>query len=370
MEIKRILKLKNNEGIAKRGDFPNNFQELIDKAKEFIPINENFQKYQFIEDKANREIRHQEDFELMNKEYENEKVIKITVNILDKPVEISENILSLSNVSPKKSEEEIISINNNIELDEIKIEEPEDKMKREIQEIVNNKMKNLEENIAQDIFQSIKLQLSKSGLNLENNKNANANNIMNNINNISDIHFGIKCNNCGMENIKGIRYKCTHCPDFNLCQKCENEIAHIPNHIFIKIRRPVLNDDLNNKIQNFYYKNGELNYSVSDTDIVFSEGNRESDNLVKQISLTNIGFEDWKNGAIFKCLPDSELKGKDYVIENAVNKNGNINIDIIFENIKKDLKTFKDEYDVYYQMFNSNNEAFGNITKFKVIFRN
>jgi hypothetical protein len=306
----------------------------------------------------------------MNKEYENEKVIKITVNILDKPVEISENILSLSNVSPKKSEEEIISINNNIELDEIKIEEPEDKMKREIQEIVNNKMKNLEENIAQDIFQSIKLQLSKSGLNLQNNKNANANNIMNNINNISDIHFGIKCNNCGMENIKGIRYKCTHCPDFNLCQKCENEIAHIPNHIFIKIRRPVLNDDLNNKIQNFYYKNGELNYSVNDTDIVFSEENRESDNLVKQISLTNIGFEDWKNGAIFKCLPDSELKGKDYVIENTVNKNGNINIDIIFENIKKDLKTFKDEYDVYYQMFNSNNEAFGNITKFKVIFRN
>ena len=33
MEIKRILKLKSNEGIAKRGDFPNNFQELIEKAK-------------------------------------------------------------------------------------------------------------------------------------------------------------------------------------------------------------------------------------------------------------------------------------------------------------------------------------------------
>ena len=368
MELKRILKLKNNDGIAKRGEFPNNFQELIEKAKEFVQINENNQKYQFIEDKANREIRHQEDFELMSKEYENEKIIKITVNVIDKFKYSTENILSLSNI-PKNKLEEAISINNNIELDEIKIEEPEDKMKREIQEIVNDKMKNLEENIAQDIFQSIKLQLSKSGLNLQNNKNANDNNIINNINNINDIHFGIKCNNCEMENIKGIRYKCINCPDFDLCQKCENEIAHIPSHIFIKIRRPILDGDFNNIIKQFYYKNGELNYSVKETDIVFSFGGKESDNLVKQITLTNIGFEDWKKGAIFKCLPDSELKGKDYKIESIVNKNDNINIELIFEGVQKELKTFKDEYDVYYQMFNSDDEAFGNITKFKVVFK-
>ena len=51
-------------------------------------------------------------------------------------------------------------------------------------------------------------------------------------------------------------------------------------------------------------------------------------------------------------------------------KNDNINIELIFENIQIELKAFKDEYDVYYQMFNSDDEAFGNITKFKVIFRN
>ena len=34
------------------------------------------------------------------------------------------------------------------------------------------------------------------------------------------------------------------------------------------------------------------------------------------------------------------------------------------------LRTMADEYDFYYQMFNSDNEAFGNITKFKVIFKN
>ena len=363
MEIKRILKLKRSNGIAKRLDFPKSFQELEEKVKEFIPINETNQKYQFIEETAKREVRNPEDFDLMSKELQNEKTIKISINIIDKPNEISEHNISLSNISQKKSDEEVISINKNIDLEEIKFEEPEDKMKREIKEIVNNKMKDLEENIAQDIFKSIKLQLSKSEQNKE---NINANNQK------EIIHLGIKCNNCGTENIKGIRYKCCNCPEYNLCQKCENDIEHIPSHIFLKIRRPISDVELDsgNKITKYIYKNGDYDYSVDDKNIIFSFGNKENDILVKQITLTNNGYVDWKNGAIFKCLPESELKGKDFIIENNVNINDAINIEIIFENFKKDLKVFKDEYEVYYQMFNSEDEAFGNITKFKVIFKN
>ena len=60
-----------------------------DKAKEFIPINENFQKYQFIEDKANREIRHQEDFELMLRDLKGEKpIVETLVNGKIKVIEI------------------------------------------------------------------------------------------------------------------------------------------------------------------------------------------------------------------------------------------------------------------------------------------
>ena len=354
--IKRVLKLKKVGGIAKRCDFPNSFKDLEDKAKDFVPINEEYQKYQFIEEKAQREIKNEEDFDLMNKEFQNEKVIKITVNVVEKPSDFPEHTLSLSNESQKKLEEEIINLYTNEESNiNIKFEEPEDKMKREIKEIVNNKMKNLEENIAQDIFQSIKLQLEKSEQN-------------NNINNNYNIHLGIKCNECGIENIEGIRYKCTKCPNFNLCQKCESETEHNPDHIFLKIRKPLLNNDL--KIKNYNYKNGNYNYSVNDKNIIFSLGNKENDILVKQITLTNNGLKDWENGALFKCLPDSELKGKDYKIESFVNKNDDINIEIIFEEVKKNLESFKDEYDVYYQMFNSDNEAFGNITKFKVIFKN
>ena len=354
MELKRILKLKYN-GVAKKSDFPADFESLEEKAKEFKPINENAQRYQFIEENTNREIRNQEDFNLMSEEYKNDKIVKISINIIDKPLEISEPNFSQSEISIRKAEDEILSINNNFE--ESKIEEPDEKMKREIKEIVNNKMKNLEENIAQDIFQSIKTQLSKNEQNILNEKNSN-----------KIIHI-YKCNNCGKENIEGIRYKCTNCPDYNLCEKCESNSEHIPSHVLLKIRRPIQDKNLNYKIKNFTYKNSVFNYSINEKTFIFSFSDKENDNLVRQISLTNSGFEEWQSGNVFKCLPDSELKGKDYKIEQGLNINETINIEIIFQDFKKDLNTFKDEYDVYYQMFNGNEEAFGNITHFKVIFK-
>ena len=354
MELKRILKLKYN-GVAKKSDFPADFESLEEKAKEFKPINENNQRYQFIEENTNREIRNQEDFNLMSEEYQNDKIVKISINIIDKPLEISEPNFSQSEISIRKAEDEILSINNNFE--ESKIEEPDEKMKREIKEIVNNKMKNLEENIAQDIFQSIKTQLSKNEQNILNEKNSN-----------KIIHI-YKCNNCGKENIEGIRYKCTNCPDYNLCEKCESNSEHIPSHVLLKIRRPIQDKNLNYKIKNFTYKNSVFNYSINEKTFIFSFSDKENDNLVRQISLTNSGFEEWQSGNVFKCLPDSELKGKDYIIEQGLNINETINIEIIFQDFKKDLNTFKDEYDVYYQMFNGNEEAFGNITHFKVIFK-
>lgn len=354
MESKRILKLKYN-GVAKKSDFPADFESLEEKAKEFKPINENNQRYQFIEENTNREIRNQEDFNLMSEEYQNDKIVKISINIIDKPLEISEPNFSQSEISIRKAEDEILSINNNFE--ESKIEEPDEKMKREIKEIVNNKMKNLEENITQDIFQSIKTQLSKNEQNILNEKNSN-----------KIIHI-YKCNNCGKENIEGIRYKCTNCPDYNLCEKCESNSEHIPSHVLLKIRRPIQDKNLNYKIKNFTYKNSVFNYSINEKTFIFSFSDKENDNLVRQISLTNSGFEEWQSGNVFKCLPDSELKGKDYKIEQGLNINETINIEIIFQDFKKDLNTFKDEYDVYYQMFNGNEEAFGNITHFKVIFK-
>ncbi|KAF4974333.1 hypothetical protein FZEAL_8762 [Fusarium zealandicum] len=52
------------------------------------------------------------------------------------------------------------------------------------------------------------------------------------------VHRGCQCNACGMVPIRGVRYRCAHCADFDLCETCEAQGVHIKTHIFYKIRVP------------------------------------------------------------------------------------------------------------------------------------
>ncbi|XP_052556259.1 next to BRCA1 gene 1 protein isoform X4 [Tympanuchus pallidicinctus] len=50
----------------------------------------------------------------------------------------------------------------------------------------------------------------------------------------------ISCCNC-QARIVGVRYQCSLCPAYNICEQCEAGIyAHDPNHILLKLRRPML----------------------------------------------------------------------------------------------------------------------------------
>ena len=70
-------------------------------------------------------------------------------------------------------------------------------------------------------------------------------------------HHNIKCNNCTKskkkqcEYIRGTRYNCLSCIDFNLCSKCENAgcelLNHKPSHNMIKINTPLPDSTLWNK---------------------------------------------------------------------------------------------------------------------------
>ena len=44
-----------------------------------------------------------------------------------------------------------------------------------------------------------------------------------------------KCDICDQD-IKGSRFRCLHCPVFNLCQMCEAEFPHFPKHQFAIIK--------------------------------------------------------------------------------------------------------------------------------------
>ncbi|KAI9733118.1 MAG: hypothetical protein M1834_003665 [Cirrosporium novae-zelandiae] len=52
------------------------------------------------------------------------------------------------------------------------------------------------------------------------------------------IHRGVTCNSCGMVPIRGIRYRCSNCLDFDLCESCETMQMHPKTHLFYKIRIP------------------------------------------------------------------------------------------------------------------------------------
>jgi len=53
-----------------------------------------------------------------------------------------------------------------------------------------------------------------------------------------DVHHGIQCDECKAFPIVGVRYKCTGCDNFDLCEVCEQKKAHDPTHAFLKIVTP------------------------------------------------------------------------------------------------------------------------------------
>ena len=52
------------------------------------------------------------------------------------------------------------------------------------------------------------------------------------------VHRGVTCNACNIHPIKGIRYRCANCNDYDLCEQCETMQVHPPTHLFYKIKIP------------------------------------------------------------------------------------------------------------------------------------
>ena len=52
------------------------------------------------------------------------------------------------------------------------------------------------------------------------------------------VHRGVSCNACHAHPIRGVRYRCANCVDFDLCEACEALQPHARTHLFYKIRVP------------------------------------------------------------------------------------------------------------------------------------
>ena len=54
-----------------------------------------------------------------------------------------------------------------------------------------------------------------------------------------EIHWGYICDGCGMAPIKGVRYHCQDCEDFDFCEKCHLEKKDSHNHKFLSVEKSV-----------------------------------------------------------------------------------------------------------------------------------
>ena len=122
------------------------------------------------------------------------------------------------------SEVNIIELERNISdniLPEDNKQLEEDEFSKNIENIITSNI----ENIKDEIINSILIENSKIQLNSKINKKGPKN---------SYLHENYICNNCQMSPIKGIRYHCLECNDFDICEKCEARINH--KHPLFKIK--------------------------------------------------------------------------------------------------------------------------------------
>ncbi|OZJ06842.1 hypothetical protein BZG36_00182 [Bifiguratus adelaidae] len=80
------------------------------------------------------------------------------------------------------------------------------------------------------------------------------------------MHRGITCNKCNKSPIRGVRYKCVNCDDFDLCEACEsNKFFHNQTHLFLKIRIPIPPmANPRRALLPLFYKNDNMSYASLD----------------------------------------------------------------------------------------------------------
>ena len=355
------VKLFNIEGSCKLIPYPSNFDELIKKAKEFVPFQENTKRYQLIELKANKEITTQEDFELMTKEYQNEKNIRIKVNLVNNDTKYL--IPEKNGYIIEKNDFNKIINESNINIQGINYqEESNGKISDNVKLVIKKKLKELEDKLVDELYNNSMIEIKNSKINNQINglKKSNSKNL--------HVHKGIICNKCGLE-IIGERFKCSQCQNFNLCGNCEKNYNHDIRHIMVSIIFPIDNEkEFSMKLdKNIRYKNENMNYIMEPKIFSF---NKINDIQIQEVTFKNIGTQSWKD-IVFRCIEDkSELIGQECKIDENINPGQEIKTKISFFNIDNQANKGKDVYYSFFQMFNKKNQSFGNVTKIKIILKN
>ena len=341
----------------------NSYDELLTKIKEYIPNNDPNKIYQICDNKLKKIINNDEEYQTFLKEHNSESSATLSISLVDKDsINIkkvpdyqleSSNICFESCIKQKKNEIEIEKEKEEEEDEDINEEEDkelteEEKIKKSLRLMVRSKLKNLEKNIISELCNDIKNSQLISP---------------NQISNSNIVHKGIKCNQCGKKDIIGIRYKCSTCPNYNLCENCEEDSTHDENHIFVKIREPVSAEkQLEEKITQSMLKRNARDFTVEPKVIKIKQNDYIS---LVNVTLTNNGDFTWKKGTVFKCIKEkSNLSVGDLDIKEDIKPGNSVTLELVFE--KEDNDFSQKELYVSFKLIDDKLNQIGNIHKFVV----
>ena len=159
----------------------------------------------------------------------------------------------------------------------------------------------------------------------------------------SVIHYGVKCNECQVFPIVGIRYKCLKCENFDLCEQCEGKFGENHYHILLKLRNTYQDELFKNK---YNIKEDKLRapapkrptFNCVNSSLNFKTTN--NNNFINiPIKLLNNGRINWPMPCYFACQEElSEIKGeKIKIIKSSLEPGEAIDfkVKIDLSNIKK-----------------------------------
>ena len=252
-----ILKAENNK-LKKENENQNNLElqkELNQKIKE--KEDEIQKKNNKINECVEKISKLEKENEFCNKEI-NEKNIQID--------ECKNKVSILEEEKKKVKKKKYFKFNEEINI-----------IKRKYEELLNAQLKTIKNKLNENIEKSFNLYNQR--LEIYKNKIDKMNE---SINIYKAIHHGFKCEKCFKEPIEGIRYKCSVCFNYNLCNECEekNSLLNEHPHNFIKIRKE------ENFLNDYSYKCINISSLIS----MIYEGTNE---IEFKIDLENNGNNTW-----------------------------------------------------------------------------
>ena len=171
-----------------------------------------------------------------------QKVNEVLNNTIDKVKNIAKAVITC-----KKEEIKIEEVKD--EKEKIKKEEEAKKIKEKEKKEEIEKINKITKDAVNEINNLTKMVITQSNILIDkiNNPEKYSNNTSNEIILKSSkkeekkrdaIHFHFMCDGCKMNPIRGNRYKCKQCPDFDFCENCYQKEKESHGHMFTKIEKP------------------------------------------------------------------------------------------------------------------------------------